>query len=83
MATTMLRKMFIPSASPPGCRASRVFCCSRVFCRSPGESHRRPRIFDLDHEWGPVDTAGLAALFILALFMIYGAKSSPFLYFQF
>jgi hypothetical protein len=42
-----------------------------------------PNTFELTHEWSTPAAWGLAALFVVSLLMIYGAKPSPFLYFQF
>lgn len=42
-----------------------------------------PNTFELKHEWSTSAAWGLAALFVASLLMIYGAKASPFLYFQF
>lgn len=39
--------------------------------------------FEMSHQWQPWATAGLCLLLVVALFLMYGAKSSPFLYFQF
>ena len=42
-----------------------------------------PNTFEMKHDW-PVPVAwGLAVLFVGCLVLIYGAKASPFLYFQF
>jgi alginate O-acetyltransferase complex protein AlgI len=84
MATTLLRKMFIPSADSPGLPTLPwSWSLAVMLLIAGGVAHLLPNSFELDHEWGPVATAGFAALFALALFMIYGARPSPFLYFQF
>ena len=46
-------------------------------------AHFGPNSFELKHEWGPSATLVLATLFMLCMGAIYGAKPSPFLYFQF
>lgn len=46
-------------------------------------AHFGPNSFELKHDWSPRATAVLAMLFILCMTAIYGAKPSPFLYFQF
>lgn len=46
-------------------------------------AHFAPNTFELRHEWTPLATSGLVALFALSLFVIYGNRSTPFLYFQF
>lgn len=45
--------------------------------------HVAPNTFEMDFRWSSLATVGLTALFVLSLFMIYGSKSTPFLYFQF
>jgi alginate O-acetyltransferase complex protein AlgI len=42
-----------------------------------------PNTFELRHEWPAPTTVGIAVLFVASLFVIYGTKASPFLYFQF
>lgn len=42
-----------------------------------------PNTFELKHDWPAPVAWGLTALFVGCLVMIYGAKASPFLYFQF
>jgi alginate O-acetyltransferase complex protein AlgI len=42
-----------------------------------------PNTFELKHEWPAPAAWSLAVLFVGCLLMIYGAKASPFLYFQF
>lgn len=46
-------------------------------------AHFGANTFEMTHEWRPLAMAGLCLLFVLSLFLIYGARSSPFLYFQF
>ncbi len=46
-------------------------------------AHGCKNTFELEHRWNPVEVLGLTLLFGLCLIVIYGAKSSPFLYFQF
>ena len=46
-------------------------------------AHYGPNSFELKHEWGPGATLVIAVLFLLCMGAIYGAKPSPFLYFQF
>ena len=42
-----------------------------------------PNTFEISHEWRPAWSGVLAAGYILCLIVIAGAKTSPFLYFQF
>jgi alginate O-acetyltransferase complex protein AlgI len=46
-------------------------------------AHALPNTFELRHEWRPLETIMITALFGLCLFVIEGGQSSPFLYFQF
>ncbi|MGE0453574.1 MAG: MBOAT family protein [Vicinamibacteria bacterium] len=46
-------------------------------------AHFGPNTFEMRHRWSPAGVAGLAGLFCLCLFFLYGTASAPFLYFQF
>src|SRR2546427_391867 len=46
-------------------------------------AHWGPNTFELPHRWSPSYVAGFALLFGMCLLVLYGAPSSPFLYFQF
>ena len=46
-------------------------------------AHLGPDTFALNHRWSPAKALLLALLFVGCLVRIYGADSSPFLYFQF
>lgn len=46
-------------------------------------AHGLKNTFELEHRWNAGAVLGLTLLFVLSLVVIYGAKSSPFLYFQF
>ncbi len=46
-------------------------------------AHACPNSFELSHRWNWASTLALTALFVACIFMIYGGKASPFLYFQF
>lgn len=46
-------------------------------------AHAGPSTFNLTHRWRPIPALALALAFVLCLLRIYGAESSPFLYFQF
>jgi hypothetical protein len=48
-----------------------------------GIAHWGPNTFEISHQWRPMATAALSLLFVLSMFLMYGAKISPFLYFQF
>ena len=46
-------------------------------------AHRVPVTFEMPHRWSPSYVAGFALLLGVCLLFLYGAPSSPFLYFQF
>ena len=46
-------------------------------------AHWGPNTFELPHRWSPPYVAGFALLLGVCLLFLYGAPSSPFLYFQF
>jgi len=46
-------------------------------------AHFGPNTFEMEHRWSPSYATGLAALFVMCLFMLYGSAARPFLYFQF
>jgi alginate O-acetyltransferase complex protein AlgI len=84
MATALLRKMFVPEGTSAGLPTLPwAWSLGAILLVAWGVAHLLPNTFELEHDWGPVTSMGLAALFVLALFVIYGARSSPFLYFQF
>lgn len=84
MAVDLLGKMFIPGGTYAGLPtlpwAGALAC---VLLIAGVVAHGLPNTFELDHDWGPIASVGLACLFVLSLFVIYGARSTPFLYFQF
>jgi alginate O-acetyltransferase complex protein AlgI len=42
-----------------------------------------PNTFDLSHDWPPLQAAALTMLFVIAIFIMYVGRQTPFLYFQF
>ena len=46
-------------------------------------AHFGPDTFEISHRWSPARALVLVLLFVSCLVRIYGAESSPFLYFQF
>lgn len=79
-ATTILSRMFIPQAGVDFIGAGTL---AAMLVLAAGFAHFGPNTFELVHQWRPPMVTALALLFVLCLFVIYGAKSSPFLYFQF
>jgi alginate O-acetyltransferase complex protein AlgI len=48
-----------------------------------GLAHFGPNSFELSHRWSWASALGLAVLFAACITMMYGSKTTPFLYFQF
>ena len=80
MAGALYRRMFVFHNGPP-MAASGMLAAMLVL--AGGLAHFGPNAFDLKHQWSRRATVLLAALFLLCMTAIYGAKPSPFLYFQF
>ena len=84
MALTLLEAMFMPwrqygpLSTLPWASSLMV-----VLVTAAAVAHGLPNTFELEHRWGPLASIGMAALLLLCLAVIYGANSSPFLYFQF
>lgn len=79
-ATTVFAKLFVPQEGAPVVGAGIL---TMMLLLAGGFAHFGANTFEMAHEWRPMATVGLCLLFILSLFFMYGAKSSPFLYFQF
>jgi len=54
-----------------------------MLCLAAPIAHLGPNTFELRHQWSSMTAVGMALLFGLSVFVIYGARSTPFLYFQF
>lgn len=80
MAGSIFRKMFIYEGGFTTAAGGGLI---GVVIIAGALAHFGPNSFELKHSWGPRATAVLALLFALCLGAIYGAKPSPFLYFQF
>jgi alginate O-acetyltransferase complex protein AlgI len=80
MAASLLQKMFsLPGeVSMPG-----QFVLLGALAVAAALAHLGPNTFELRHSWSRVATVGMAALLVGSLLVIYGARSTPFLYFQF
>jgi alginate O-acetyltransferase complex protein AlgI len=46
-------------------------------------AHWGPNTFEMRHQWSPSWVTGVALLFGVCLFALYGARPAPYLYFQF
>jgi alginate O-acetyltransferase complex protein AlgI len=79
-AMTLLHRMFVPTPGviPPGTEGL-VF----MLLVAGALAHVGPNSFEIRHQWRPAATMGWALVLVLSLVRIYGADSSPFLYFQF
>jgi alginate O-acetyltransferase complex protein AlgI len=80
MAETLLRAMFSWQAGG-GMIGANVLM--GMLCVAAPLAHLGPNTFELRHQWSSMTAVGMALLFGLSVFVIYGARSTPFLYFQF
>jgi alginate O-acetyltransferase complex protein AlgI len=80
MAETVLRAMFSWQAGG-GMIGANVLM--GMLCVAAPLAHLGPNTFELRHQWSSMTAVGMALLFGLSVFIIYGARSTPFLYFQF
>jgi hypothetical protein len=46
-------------------------------------AHWGPNSFEMSHRWPPSLVAGFAMAFALCLFVLYGFRPAPYIYFQF
>ena len=79
-AVTLLQRMFVPHDAPPFVGAGALMV---VLTAAAILAHRGPNTFEIDHRWRPAAAAGWAVVLVACMVRIYGAQSSPFLYFQF
>lgn len=80
MALVWLGKMFIWDSAPGITGAATL---ALLILIAGGLAHCCPNSFELSHRWNWASALALTALFAACIFVIYGAKASPFLYFQF
>jgi alginate O-acetyltransferase complex protein AlgI len=80
MALTLLKTMF---SWPAEVSMAGQFVLLAALAIAAALAHLGPNTFELRHNWSRAATAGMACLLLGALLVIYGARSSPFLYFQF
>lgn len=80
MAETLLRAMF---SWQPGGGIIGVNVLMGTLCLAAPLAHLGPNTFEMRHQWSPMTAVGMALLFGFSVFIIYGARSTPFLYFQF
>jgi alginate O-acetyltransferase complex protein AlgI len=80
MAAGWLGKMFVWSSASG---VTGAWTLALLILIAAGLAHFCPNSFELSHRWDWASTLALTALFIACIFVIYGGKSSPFLYFQF
>jgi alginate O-acetyltransferase complex protein AlgI len=80
MARTILGRMF---TWQPGAAVVGAPVLAAMVALAGAIAHYAPNTFQLSHEWKPVPVAGFAALTLMCLFVLYGSRPSPFLYFQF
>ena len=80
MAESLLRAMF---SWQPGGGIIGTHVLIGTLCLAAPLAHLGPNTFELRHQWSAMTAVGMALLFGLSVFVIYGARSTPFLYFQF
>jgi alginate O-acetyltransferase complex protein AlgI len=80
MAAGWLRKMFVWNSHAGNVGAWTLMLPILI---SAGLAHCCPNTFEISHRWNWASALALTALFAACLVIIYGSKSSPFLYFQF
>jgi len=80
MALGWLGKMFVWDSASSIAGAGAL---ALLILISGGLAHGCPNSFELSHRWGWASALALTALFAACMVVIYGAKASPFLYFQF
>jgi len=79
-ATAILTRMFTPHAGTTLVGAGTL---AAMLALAAGFAHFGRNTFELRHDWSRPTGMALATLFVLCLVVIYGTRSSPFLYFQF
>jgi alginate O-acetyltransferase complex protein AlgI len=80
MAATLLEIMF---SARGGVSIAGESVLIGALAVSAALAHLGPNTFEMRHSWSPVATVGMALLLVASLLVIYGARSTPFLYFQF
>lgn len=80
IALEMLRKMAVPQAGAGLIGAGTLVVALAIAATA---AHTGPNTTEMRHDWSPSMVSALALLFVCCLFAMYGASSSPFLYFQF
>jgi alginate O-acetyltransferase complex protein AlgI len=87
MAAVWLKAMFVPSWNEnrpfPGNFHSYPILVLATLFLGAALAHFGPNTFEITHNWGMRESSGLAALFLLCLWLLYAGRPTPFLYFQF
>jgi alginate O-acetyltransferase complex protein AlgI len=79
-ARDLLSRLFVPQR---GVEMVGMGVLAGVVAIAAAFAHFGPNTFEFTHRWKPREAFALTMLFIVCLASIYGAESSPFLYFQF
>lgn len=79
-AYTLLGRMFVPQG---GAEMVGMGALAGMLAIAAAFAHFGPNTFEIDHRWKPREAFALAGLLVCCLILVYGAESSPFLYFQF
>jgi alginate O-acetyltransferase complex protein AlgI len=80
MAAGWLGKMFVWSSASG---VTGAWTLVLLILIAAGLAHCCPNSFELSHRWDWPSKLALTALFVACMFVMYGGKASPFLYFQF
>ncbi len=80
MALTLLRTMFAWREGA-GIAGGTVLVVMLVLAAAI--AHWGPNTFEMRHRWSPSWVAGFAVLFAICLFVLYGLRPEPYIYFQF
>jgi alginate O-acetyltransferase complex protein AlgI len=80
MAATLLTRMFSPHSG--SAMIGRPLLLAMV-CSATAIAQLASNTFEMSHQWSPSASVGLVLLLGSCIFVIYGTRSMPFLYFQF
>jgi len=80
MAATILNRMFRFHSGPAMAGLAGLVVMLII---AAAVAHFAPNTFALGHDWHPIWSSAFAVAYLLCLIVIAGARSSPFLYFQF
>jgi alginate O-acetyltransferase complex protein AlgI len=80
MATALLSRMFVLHSGPAMIGRPLLF---GMIASATAIAQGASNTFEMDHRWSLPASVGLVLLLGASMFIIYGTRSAPFLYFQF